>query len=145
YKSGKARGSGSVLFDTTAITPGTYFMILLDANLQEFFNDSAVFEELLAKRIVYSSHLVPGEGEHKIFDYYRTQPIPGKGKHVLYGMDADLIVLSLMSDLPGIILAKDSIPMKVTDVFGTDIDAQKKSRGRDDDLRNVDIDQLKQE
>lgn len=78
-------------FDSNSITPGTDFMIRLDAYLKSFLSKNLL---KLPPNIIYSSHLSPGEGEHKIMDYHRSNMIPN-GNHVIYGMDADLIMLSL--------------------------------------------------
>ena len=92
------------LFDPNSITPGTAFMLGLDEYLQSFF------PSLLKKfpvKLFYSSHLVPGEGEHKIMDYYRSGQLTA-GNHVLYGLDADLIMLSLLAPINNIFLSREN-------------------------------------
>src|SRR5690606_23597229 len=56
------------VFDRSAITPGTNFMNYLHVYLMELFKDS-IFRS--CKKVIYSSHRVVGEGEHKIMEYIR--------------------------------------------------------------------------
>lgn len=77
-------------FDTAKITPGTEFMDLLDKRVKDFFKNREVVYGV--KEIIVSSGKERGEGEHKIFDDIRKTS--GKN-HVIYGLDADLIIISL--------------------------------------------------
>ena len=70
-------------WDTNAITPGTAFMDHLTAALHDLTRN---------KRIVVSPADEPGEGEQKLMDYIRRAGITDA---VVYGLDADLIVLAL--------------------------------------------------
>ena len=98
-----ASSPSSMRFDPNCITPGTEFMFRLDKYLQDWINANL---SLLPEKVLYSNHLVPGEGEQKIFDYVRNFEISGYGAHIIYGLDADLIILSLISRLKGIYLIR---------------------------------------
>jgi len=93
-------------FDSNCITPGTDFMLKLSLAMNKwieykiqtdpFWKDGAT--------VVFSGPDVPGEGEHKVMDYIRwgQENDPewdkdGGMQHVLYGLDADLIMLGLVS------------------------------------------------
>jgi hypothetical protein len=96
-----------VNFDSNVITPGTEFMIrlsdFLEANIKKF-------RTTLPRQVIYSSHLTRGEGEGKILRLYREGVVKNdtNGTHVLYGLDADLIMLSLLSPQNNIVLYRDS-------------------------------------
>ena len=98
--------SGNSVFDSSAITPGTEFMKRVDNFLQRWLVSSA---RSLPPKVIYSSHMVPGEGEHKIISLIRTGAISGDGAHVIYGMDADLIMLSLLAPIENISLMREDI------------------------------------
>jgi 5'-3' exonuclease len=77
----------AVRWDTNAITPGTVFMTRLRQRLERMIQEHGSNWHL-------SSSDEPGEGEHKILSAWRTGAY--QGSVAVYGLDADLIVLSLL-------------------------------------------------
>ena len=62
----------------------------------------------LPEKTLYSSHLDPGEGEHKIFDYIRNDVhVKGEGANIIYGADNDLFILTLICKEENMYLYKD--------------------------------------
>ena len=64
------------------------------------------------KNVIYSSYLVPGEGEHKIMKYLRDNRdtiAKMDGSHVIDGNDSDHILLALGYNLPGLFIASDTV------------------------------------
>ncbi|KAK9818370.1 hypothetical protein WJX72_011521 [[Myrmecia] bisecta] len=102
------------VFDSNCITPGTAFMGRLGAHLR-FFLRKKIAEDPAWQRpnIVFSGHDVPGEGEHKIMEYIRWQKLqpnyPPNLRHCMYGLDADLIMLSLVTHDPHFCLLREVV------------------------------------
>lgn len=101
-------------FDSNCITPGTPFMARLSEQLK-YFLAKKVSEDALWRNVevVLSGHDVPGEGEHKVMEYIRlakAQPDYNKNvRHCLYGLDADLIMLGLLSHDPHFALLREEV------------------------------------
>ncbi|KAI9890338.1 MAG: hypothetical protein M1814_004248 [Vezdaea aestivalis] len=101
-------------FDSNCITPGTEFMAKLTQQLN-YFVSKKVTEDVdwQGVEVVLSGHEVPGEGEHKIMEYIRlAKAQPGYDpnvRHCLYGLDADLIMLGLLSHDPHFCLLREEV------------------------------------
>lgn len=101
-------------FDSNCITPGTDFMAKLSRQLKYFINKK-ISEDIdwQGVEIVLSGHEVPGEGEHKVMEYIRlakAQPeYDSNIRHCLYGLDADLIMLGLLSHDPHFCLLREEV------------------------------------
>jgi 5'-3' exonuclease len=75
-------------WDSNAITPGTAFMDKLEVELQKLASEHRGWE-------VSGVH-EPGEGEHKILRWLRNGKLQEKGNVLVYGLDADLILLTML-------------------------------------------------
>jgi 5'-3' exonuclease len=81
------RPSDKIHWDTNAITPGTLFMERLAQRLEQLCK---------VQGWKLSDASETGEGEHKCMDFWRSGHIT-EGPIVIYGLDADLILLSLLT------------------------------------------------
>jgi 5'-3' exonuclease len=88
----------------SCITPGTKFMRQLN---QIIIDWSKEFSKKHKLEIIYSSCYTPSEGEHKLLQYiYKNKE--KNYKYMTYGLDADLIFLTLATGLEEIYLLRES-------------------------------------
>jgi len=109
-------------FDSNCITPGTDFMFRLGIAFRKWIEYKMETDPFWKNgaEIVFSGPDVPGEGEHKVMEMIRrikaeeiemknnsSNFVPGKLRHCMYGLDADLIMLSLVTHEPHFILLRE--------------------------------------
>ena len=81
-------------WDSSAISPGTDFMNRLSLALKIHFKKTQKFKSI---KVILSDSLEEGEGEFKIFKYIKEN-IKDNEHNIIHGLDADLIMLSLLQD-----------------------------------------------
>jgi 5'-3' exonuclease len=92
---GTAAATAHKAWNTSSITPGTRFMTKLNTQMNDYCAEKA---RVIGSTVeyIYSGSDIPGEGEHKIFEYIRDNARVHKDTTTLiYGLDADLIMLCL--------------------------------------------------
>ena len=104
----------SAAFDSNAITPGTEFMAKVSEHLKWFVRKKMKEDPVWQRvTVLFSGHEVPGEGEHKIMQYIREQrelgALGADTTHCMYGNDADLIMLGLVTHEPHFTLLREVI------------------------------------
>ena len=111
----------NIIFDTNAISPGTKFMFHLTYYIKNFIlEQKKINTDWMGIEVLLTGSDVPGEGEHKILEYIRNYKLSDKyhpyTKHCIYGADADLIMLSLIShEYNFVILREDYFKMNQMD------------------------------
>ncbi|KAH7465517.1 5'-3' exoribonuclease 1 [Phytophthora ramorum] len=109
----KARPAASK-FDSNCITPGTEFLSKLSQHLVYFVRQKMKSDPLWARlEVFFSGSEVPGEGEHKIVEFIRHRKmadgyVPNL-RHCMYGSDADLMLLGLMTHEPHFTLVRETV------------------------------------
>jgi 5'-3' exonuclease len=94
--------NAEVLWDRNAISPGTPFMVRLHAFLASKIRANI---SLHRPPMYLSTSDESGEGEHKMFA--RIHHLPTDSNIVVHGLDADLIMLSLLTHRPNIYLMRE--------------------------------------
>ena len=85
--------TSNIDWSTSNITPGTQFMNNLSIKVKKAFSN--LESHFNVKKIIVSGSDVCGEGEHKMFQYIRENINKSTGDALVYGLDSDLIMLSL--------------------------------------------------
>ena len=81
-------------WNKTAITPGTNFMDKLNKGVRNYYKGKEKSYNI--RQFIFSGSDEPGEGEHKLFQHIRDNAKRHeKEVTVIYGLDADLIMLCL--------------------------------------------------
>ena len=105
-------------WDTNAISPGTKFMTDLYHRIIKEINENNLMDtNNTTTKIIFSSANDPGEGEHKILKYIRENFSnnddggggSGNDNIIVYGLDADLIMLSMSSGKSNIYLLREAL------------------------------------
>ena len=99
-------------FNSDAISAGTKFMFDLTTYIKNYIINKKKIDKNWAKiEIILTGADVPGEGEHKILEYIRTfkksEKYTKNIRHCIYGLDADLVMLALISHEPNIVLLRE--------------------------------------
>ena len=93
-------------WDTNAITPGTLFMNKLSIKLKSYYRN----RNKSNLKIIISDSNIPGEGEHKLLEHIRSN-YTEKESNIIYGLDADLIMLCLIANKPNIYLLRETVEL----------------------------------
>lgn len=96
------------IFDSNAITPGTKFMDYLGRYIDFFIRKKISEKAPLWKdiEVIFSNEKVPGEGEHKLLNFYRKYGSQNE-TYCVFGMDADLIMLCLATNSSKIFVLRE--------------------------------------
>jgi len=131
---GKSIPADSEKFDSNCITPGTDFMLKLSLATNRWIEykmktDPAWKDSNI--KVIFSGPDVPGEGEHKVMDYIREQQKIDPERtndltHVLYGLDADLIMLGLVTHSKHFLLLREKMSVVMAGKKGS----RNNNRGR---------------
>jgi 5'-3' exonuclease len=98
--------------DFNMISPATVFMSILSDKIDTYLKRYQITHQDV--QIIFSDACVPAEGEHKILQHLKTQPLDKNC--VIYGLDSDLIMLSLSSNRNHLVLIRENNMIKDNNV-----------------------------
>lgn len=108
-----SRSNKNVFFDTNSLSPGTVLMKDISSSIKNYIK-SKLLHTHNHLQVILSDSSVPGEGEHKIMQHIRElYRKDGDSRVVIYGTDADIIILCLSLPNKEVKLIRD-----LTDKFG---------------------------
>lgn len=125
----KQKRSYNFKFDTTRLSPGTEFMTQMSERLREFAASGGFCRHLRSVEartgfsVIISDSNLPGEGEHKIMKRiksFRRSKETINDRVSIYGLDADLIVLSIASRKNNIYILREPRYSDVEQEFYSD-------------------------
>ena len=101
-------------FHSNEITPGTPFLHKCSQRILEFIREKLQSDPKWQDlTLVFSGHDVPGEGEHKILEFIRSEKHkPGydpNTSHCIFGQDGDLMMLGLATHEPHTCLLREEV------------------------------------
>ena len=107
FKAAVDREEGDKSFDSNKLSPGTEFMDHLCKYIEWFIRkrltENPIWQNI---EVVYSPCNVPSEGEQKLMNYLRKYGKKNES-YLIHGLDADLIMLSLLSHFPKFYVLRD--------------------------------------
>lgn len=107
FKAAADREEGDKTFDSNCLTPGTEFMDHLSKYIEWFIRQRITENPLWQDiEVVYSSSFIPSEGEQKLMSFIRKYGKDNES-YVIHGLDADLIMLSLLTHFPKFYVLRD--------------------------------------
>ena len=93
-------------WDTNAISPGTKFMDKLIKKINASIRVNKIYSKI---KVIFDDSNNPGEGEHKIIKFIKDTSNNLTGNIIIYGLDADLIMLSFVSHINKIFLLREAL------------------------------------
>ena len=95
-----------LFWNNSAISPGTKFMKRLHNHIEEWKESYSKEKKI---EVIYSSCENPSEGEHKLLQFIRNNINSNKDfSYIMYGLDADLIFLTLSTGLKNTFLLREA-------------------------------------
>jgi 5'-3' exonuclease len=89
--------------DFNMISPATEFMSILSGKIDAYCRVPGKAKKV---KFIFSDASVPSEGEHKILQYIKTQPLDKNC--IIYGLDSDLIMLSMCTERNNVALIREN-------------------------------------